>query len=127
MKKLTVRILALLLVAVMMLGMVACGPKDPVEENKPNQGNENKPSAGNNEGNKEPAVDDTTITFPLEKKETFSMFAIVNGEVELPDCLAWQEVEKQTNVSWEVQSVLGAEINEKKSLMLNGGNYPDVF
>ena len=126
MKKLTLRILALLLVAVMVLGMVACGPKDPVGENNPNQGNENKPNADNNEDNQAPA-DDASITFPLEKNETFSMFAIVNGEVELPDCLAWQEVEKQTNVSWEVQSVLGAEINEKKSLMLNGGNYPDVF
>ena len=129
MKKLTFRILALLLVAVMVLGMVACGPKDPVGENNPNQGNENKPNTDSNEGNQgnQAPADDASITFPLEKNETFSMFAIVNGEVELPDCLAWQEVEKQTNVSWDVQSVLGAEINEKKSLMLNGGNYPDVF
>ena len=125
MKKLTVRILALLLVMAMMLSMAACGQKDP--NNAENVDNQVDSQSGNNEQNNEPVVEDTTITFPLEEKETFSMFAVINGNVELPDNLAWQEVEKQTNVSWEVQSVLGSEINEKKSLVLNGGNYPDVF
>ena len=83
------------------------------------------PAASENES--KPAEGNDTISFPLETPETFSMFAIVNGDVALPDCLAWQEVEAQTNVKWDIQSALGVEIEEKKNLLLNSGKYPDVF
>lgn len=121
MKKWTVKILPVLLVVIMMFNLVACGQKPQGE------GNNNDENVTPNEGDNKQPEEDKMITFPLEENVEFSMFAIVNGEVELPDCLAWQEVEKQTNVSWDVQSALGVEINEKKSLMLNSGNYPDVF
>ena len=134
MKQLTRKILALLLCAVLLLGMTACTqtPNEPTEkenEQTPtvseDQNSENTPAASENES--KPAEGNDTISFPLETPETFSMFAIVNGDVALPDCLAWQEVEAQTNVKWDIQSALGVEIEEKKNLLLNSGKYPDVF
>ena len=134
MKQLTRKILALLLCAVLLLGMTACTqtPNEPTEkenEQTPtvseDQNSENTPAASENES--KPAEGNDTISFPLETPETFSMFAIVNGDVALPDCLAWQEVEAQTNVKWDIQSALGVVIEEKKNLLLNSGKYPDVF
>ena len=131
MKQLTRKILALLLCAVLLLGMTACTqtPNEPTEkenEQTPtvseDQNSENTPAASENES--KPAEGNDTISFPLETPETFSMFAIVNGDVALPDCLAWQEVEAQTNVKWDIQSALGVEIEEKKNLLLNSGRCP---
>ena len=130
MKKTTANLIALLLCVIMLFSMAACqqGPKQPAEENKPetsSDSKENKPAENKSEESKE--EQDTTITFPLKENVKFSVFSVINGEVALPDCLAWQEIEKQTNVSWDVQSALGVELEEKKSLMLNSGKYPDVF
>ena len=125
MKQLTRKILALLLCAVLLLGMTACTqtPNEPTEkenEQTPtvseDQNSENTPAASENES--KPAEGNDTISFPLETPETFSMFAIVNGDVALPDCLAWQEVEAQTNVKWDIQSALGVEIEENSELDL---------
>lgn len=123
------RILSLLLVLVMLLGLCACAttpaddkteqtpntPQQSTQDSKPQQTTDNEPEQSDD------------ITFPLSETVTFSTFSIVNGNVELPDVPAWQMLEEQTNVHWDVQSVLPVEIEEKKSLLLNSGNYPDVF
>ena len=123
------RVFCLLLALILLLGMTACAAK-PAEEPS------DTPAAPSTE---QPAQDNQTeqpvdapeqsdeITFPLTEAVTFSSFSIVNGNVELPDVPAWQLLEEQTNVHWDVQSALPVEIEEKKSLLLNSGNYPDVF
>ena len=133
MKKSTVKILSILLLIMLLFHLTACSqaPQEKQQEETAPAAETETPSDA-----QEPASDgadsqdasaDDTISFPLKEKETFSMFAIVNGDVELPDVTAFQELEAQTNVSWDVQSALPVEIEEKKSLMLNSGNYPDVF
>jgi len=67
------------------------------------------------------------ITFPLAEPVTMSMFAITNGTYELPDNITFKKVQEMTNVNWEVQSCLGANIAEKKGLLFASGEYPDVL
>lgn len=116
MRERNVKMLSALLAMMIFINLAACAQEEP------------KAGVNNTQStNDQTVVEDGSFAFPLDENVKFSMFAVVNGDVELPDCLAWQEIEKQTNVSWDVQSALGVEINEKKSLLLNSGNYPDVF
>ena len=56
-----------------------------------------------------------------------TMFAITGNDVELPDSRAFQKMTELTNVQWEVQSVLGADLTEKRNLLVSSNDYPDVF
>ncbi len=67
------------------------------------------------------------VTFPLEEPVTMTMFAITNNDVELPDSKAFQKMTEMTNVQWEVQSVLAADLLEKRNLLVSSNDYPDVF
>lgn len=69
----------------------------------------------------------TAYTFPLETPVEMSMFAIMNGDSPLDENAVFKYVEEQTNVLWEVNSALGADLTEKKNLLLASGEYPDVF
>ncbi len=113
MKRWMKQILLLLLVAAMLIALPACNTT-------PDQGTEDPKGTG---GNEKPV----SYEFPLEEPVTFTMFSIMNSNVAVDDTWAFQEIVKQTNVQWEVQSVLPVEIQEKKNLLLNGGQYPDVL
>lgn len=118
------RVLCLLLVLVLLFGMTACATT-PAEDEPANI-----PDAPQSEQVQAPVTETEQsgeIAFPLTEPVTMTMFSIVNGNVELPDVAAWQLLEEQTGVHWEVQSALSVELEEKKNLMLNSGNYPDVF
>lgn len=67
------------------------------------------------------------VTFPLEEPVTMTMFAITGNDVELSDSRAFQKMTELTNVQWEVQSVLGADLTEKRNLLVSSNDYPDVF
>lgn len=54
------------------------------------------------------------------------MFAVAN-EIEIDETRAMQKMEELTNVKWEVQSVTGADLEERRNLLLNSNQYPDVF
>ncbi|MFV0399425.1 MAG: hypothetical protein ACK5LX_02245 [Oscillospiraceae bacterium] len=66
-------------------------------------------------------------TFPLEEPVTMTMFAILNGEVDLNDNIGFKKYEEMTNVHWEIQSAMGVDIQEKRNLLLASNQYPDVF
>lgn len=89
--------------------------------------NDSGSTSGNNAAVKEGTTEIKNITFPLAEPITMSMFAIANGTNELPDNITFQTVEKMTNVKWEVQSVLGADLPEKKGLIFASGEYPEIF
>lgn len=116
------RIVAMLLVTTLVLSaLVGCKKSpDSMESGSTENSSTNKGSTDNGEGKQD-------YTFPLAEPVTFSMFAITNGTHELPDNITFQTIEKMTNVKWEVQSSLGADLAEKKGLLLASGNYPDVF
>lgn len=67
------------------------------------------------------------ITFPLAEPVTFSMFTIVNSNVELSEVLSFKKLAEMTNVHWKIQSALPAQIAETRSLLLASNQYPDVF
>ena len=68
------------------------------------------------------------ITFPLSETKTYSMFALIpSAEYPLEDNISFQKLCEDTNIQFEIQSVLGADLIEKKGLVLASGDYPDVF
>lgn len=69
------------------------------------------------------------ISFPLEESVTMSMFAVSSSYTgaQLPDVLAFQTAEKDTNVHWDVTSCLSADLADKRGLILSSGEYPDVL
>ena len=100
----------LLSVAAMLAGLCACSG----------------PAASSGDNGSSPAPE-TDITFPLAESRTYSMFTIMNNDVALNDVMGFKKLEEMTNVHWEIQSVLPAELAEKQSLLLGSGQYPDVF
>lgn len=126
------RLVSILLALTMILGLAACGTADPVESSSDTQSAQVEESKENNNDAEVSEASDASdepesIQFPLEESHTFSMFSVINEGVELGDCLAFQEIEKNTNVHWEIQSAMGVELAEKTSLLLGSGQYPDVF
>ncbi len=68
------------------------------------------------------------IVFPLEETQKFSMFAVIAGaEYALEDNVSFQKLCEDTNIQFDIQSVLNADKKEKKNLSLASGEYPDVF
>ncbi len=69
------------------------------------------------------------ITFPLEEPITLTMFNTVGdaSEYTLKDSIFMQVMEERTNVHWEFIDVPASELTEKKGVILNSGDYPDVF
>lgn len=115
MKKSKTRII--LSVAVSIALLAGCSPSAAKQEgaSDTSQNQEGKPAAAD------------TVSFPLAEPVTMSMFAIANNNVNLADNRAFQLVEKRTNVKWDLQSVSGVELEEKRGLLLATGQYPDVF
>ena len=73
------------------------------------------------------ASESEKFTFPLDETKTFTMFAIMNGENELSDNVAFRYSEDQMNVKFDVQSVMSADMKDKRGIILASGEYPDVF
>lgn len=94
----------LLSVAAMLAGLCACSG----------------PAASSGDNGSSPAPE-TDITFPLAESRTYSMFTIMNNDVALNDVMGFKKLEEMTNVHWEIQSVLPAELAEKQSLLLGSG------
>ena len=67
------------------------------------------------------------ITFPLEEPVTLTAYVCTANEYLLEDSLTMKVMEERTNVHWEFVYVPSTEHAEKKGLILNSGDYPDVF
>ncbi len=119
------KLISLLLALTMIFALAACHRTAPVDETPPatDASTSNLEAPDSQDKPDEPK----DIQFPLEEPLTFSMFSVINEGVELGDCAAFQEIEKNTNVHWEIQSALGVELAEKTSLLLGSSQYPDVF
>ena len=104
---------ALFLAAMMSLSFAACGTK----ENKTSKSSKGTSGSASSE----------PVKFPLSKPVKMTMLAIPNSDVKLDDTLAMKEMEKRTNVQWKIQSVSGADLVEKRNLLLNSNQYPDTF
>ena len=112
------KVLSILLSLLVVVSLVGCSKAD--EDSKPTSSA--KPTSSTVEEEKE------TYTFPLEEPVTMSMFgATLKAENPLDELLAFKEIEKRTNVLWDVTAVTKADVKEKRGLMLSTGEYTDVL
>lgn len=112
----------------------ACSPSSPGTTSAPVSETTDEDSPDTSEdatsttpGSSEGDNNEDEIVFPLEEPVTMTMMAVMNRDWDLNDNFTFNAIEEQTNVHWDVQSVMGAELAERKSIAFNTGNYPDVF
>lgn len=70
---------------------------------------------------------DATVSFPLAETYTVSAFAFGNTGEELDKTLTMQVMEERTNVHWDITTASQAELQEKRGLSFNSGEYYDVY
>lgn len=98
------------------------GSSSAAKEESPEEGNaEDEPGGAEEENTSD------TITFPLAETMTFTAFAGMNGDYTLTDNIAMQKSLVDANINIEFTNVLGADLEEKRNLVLNSGEYPDIF
>ena len=68
-----------------------------------------------------------TITFPLEETKNFSMLCVINGDTPMDQVDAFQYLNEQSNITFDVDSIPQEDAAEKEGLILASGDYPDVF
>lgn len=125
MKKLT----ALLCAAAMVVSLTGCGAAKETsdagvtpESSKAADGTaEEAAQAGESQASGD------SLTFPLAETKEYSVFAIMNGEYDLQDNITMQTVTENANLKFDFQSVMGADLKEKRNLVLASGEYPDMF
>ena len=122
------KLLSLLLACGMTLSLLAgCGQTDTKISSQASdtvKEEESSASAGQTETS---AQETKGITFPLEEPVTFTAVVVTNNEHVLEEALVMEKMEELTNVHWEFTYIPLSEYKEKVSLLLNSGNYPDVF
>ena len=67
------------------------------------------------------------IAFPLKETWTVEAFAFSNTGQELDKTLTMQKLEERTNIHWDLTTFSQAELDEKRNLSFNGGDYYDVY
>lgn len=70
---------------------------------------------------------DATVSFPLAETYTVSAFAFSSTGEELDKTLTMQVMEERTNVHWDITTASDAELEEKRGLSFNSGEYYDVY
>lgn len=104
----------LCLAAIMTVSVAACGG---------NTGGKSTESSGQTSK----GTSSEQVKFPLSESVTMSMIAIPNGETTLDNTVAMKKMQELTNVKWDVQTVAGSDLTEKRNLLLASNQYPDVF
>ena len=131
MRKRYTKILAATLALVLMGTLTGCSGKTTETQTDTASSAVQQPESTEAGSNTEDtaAAEDSGITFPLSEPVTMSMFAVSAGYTgaELPNVLAFQVAEENTNVKWEVTSCLPADLGDKRGLLLSSGDYPDVL
>lgn len=120
MKKLLASFLTLALLAGLLAACSEGGEGSSSSQAGNSQPGGSSASASQDEGSK-------TVSFPLEEPLTMSMFASTVADTEMVDNGAFQLMAERTNIQWEVQSAMWADLSEKLNILLNSGSYPDVL
>lgn len=124
MKKLT----ALFCAAAMTVSLAGCGSSGKTTDTA-NVPDSSKAAETSQQGT-ESGSDQTgggEITFPLAETKEYSVMAIMNQDYDLKDNITMQTVLEEANLKFNYQSVMGADLKEKRNLVLSSGEYPDVF
>lgn len=97
-------------------------PSEAEDAGEEGAGEEEAPAEGAGTGSAE-----GQIAFPLPETENFSMLCVINGDTPMEDVDAFQYLNEQSNITFEVNSVPQTDAAEKESLIISSGTYPDVF
>lgn len=118
------KVTALFLAAAMMVSsLTACGgSKDTKEEKKEEKKTES--SVTEDGGEETPAEE---VSLPLKETMEFTSFSALDQEYALGDNVAMKKAMEDANINITFDSVLGADITEKRNLVLASGEYPDMF
>lgn len=138
------KVIALMLTTVLSLSaLTGCGGKDSQESKGGNDTSsaeesssaqdetdgsaEGSSQAEGESGGAEGESASGTVTLPLAETMTFTAFAGMNGDYTMTDNIAMQKSLADANINIEFTNVLGADLDEKRNLVLNSGDYPDIF
>jgi putative aldouronate transport system substrate-binding protein len=120
------KLLALIMASTMAMSLLAgCGQKEVSKEisqaEQPQTSEQSqKPS--------DAAADDGKITFPLEEPIEITVYCCTGDSAfKLEDTAIFKHMEEMTNVKLKVTNVNLTENDEKRNVLLNSGDYPDVF
>lgn len=117
------KIVSVLLVAAMIFSLAACGGTEDKQGEPSDTENEEGDPSVNEEGT---AGGD--VTFPLDEKMTYTAFSVLHASTyDLDDSLPMQVLQEECNIDIEFQSVMSAELSEKRNLLLNSGEYPELL
>nr|WP_296458345.1 extracellular solute-binding protein [uncultured Acetatifactor sp.] len=133
-KKVTAFFLA---AAMAMSVMTGCGSNGSSASENDSKSSESKPAEESKEEKEESdasaesaggeEASGGSITFPLAETMEFTSFSGMNQSYTLPDTLAMQEAMSRANINITFDSVLSADLTEKRNLMLASGEYPDML
>ncbi|MBS5142141.1 MAG: extracellular solute-binding protein [Firmicutes bacterium] len=115
-KKVTALILASVMMASAFVGCSGGGD----EKTSKSEGSKTETNSS-----KEETLED--ISFPLKETMEFTSFSGMDQEYALDECLAMQTAMENANIKISFDSVLGADLTEKRNLVLASGDYPDMF
>jgi len=122
------RVWALLLAAVLAFSVLAgCSNQGTAPVEADTQTPETTDTAPATDSDTAAAADSEQTVFPLAETYDVSAFAFANTGEELDKTLTMQVMEQRTNVHWDITSASEAELEEKRNLSFNGGEYYDVY
>lgn len=122
-QKLSALLLAAILAAVTFAG---CGTPASETSGTPEASVSKTESGGvSDTGNADAGSD--TITFPLAETKNYSMLCVIGSDTPMEDVDAFQYLNEQSNITFDVNSVPLEDAPDKEGLILSSGDYPDVF
>jgi putative aldouronate transport system substrate-binding protein len=119
--KLLKKVTAVLLSAVMIFSLGACNSKDKNNASQTEQTTDTGKTSTN-------AADTTDYSFPLKEPVKLSVFIPQGSDaVNIPDTVVFQELQKATNIEFDLTMVPSVDAGEKLNMLLASGEYPDVI
>lgn len=121
------KLLALALAVTMTCTMIACGNSGDNASGEQTQAQEEQ-SVGDEADSVQGERTEGDSVFPLVEPVTLKVFAVqIASVVELEQNTVFQDLEKYTNVNFELTMVPADGASEKLNLMLASGEYPDII
>lgn len=120
------KLLAVALSVIMVFSLSACG-KSNNESNDSNDTNTEvtQPTATEDGGE---TTDASAVSFPLKESVKLSVFMAQNSDVcDINENAVFKDLEKATNIDFELTLVPGQDAAEKLNLLMASGEYPDII
>lgn len=115
--KIIKRAAAIVLCVALALSMAACGSSDKAKDDA------EVPKTESGQGHAE-----KDVTFPLKEPVKLSVFIPQGSDVcDIPENVVFQELQKATNIEFDLHIVPSVDAGEKLNMLLASGEYPEVI